>query len=718
MPNWRNGAGRTRITVLTHLSAKLAWGLRRGLTLLVGLPLLFLVTMLGGAVAGAAGTAVTLALGDLYSPSVAWNLSVSLLAASWAGLYGAVPPARFVQRLFPLRADERRRWGVMAMVVLIGVSNAAFAVWRQLHPDPLMPGTIGGPESLVSGFAVVIVQLVVMLHVYLRRESLLPGHRILYLRRFRSFSDRVVYRFLLAALPRGARLTVMVPAHGGARDFDPFSIGFAGLRWRDPLMAIPRMLVSPQDAWQAHVRRLVQTAGTVVVDGSADSASMAIEYGLIESLGAGSRTIVLMEASAVGRPPTFSGATTLTYQRDVRSSLWRGLMWLLLFVGYAYLTVREPAYYPGVGLYCFLLVLPAIFQKSIARESVLSLQREIKRRVDEFAQRPPRIWRGVVASILIGAVPLVAAFGARWYYPPLSVGDAAAWESATGRMSGQKIVVGSQTIDVPVPSGFVNPKNIITAFRRQSAPEEAAGIRRIDSFVPADYLPRALLDDQASRDVYMVVSIFRAAEGELLDVATFESQQDGARQPRQDELPANFAHPLLLGSGPRFISRAIDFSFDIERSAGRVHRVKTCTNNSVLVLGKSLQMTLCRNLETERDAQWTRAVTSQWIYEILQRNAAVPKSSTGMVGDIVPSAGASQSEAKDSINIRVSEVLRGSPAAAADLRAGDLIVAIAGRPMREMYELKHVFEQLPPGASVELTVQRDGRGIVLTLSRS
>jgi len=218
-----------------NLYMKIVWLLRRAVTVAVALPLLFVVMMLSAGIAGAAAFTVTYALGSVFSPSLVWDLAVATVAASWAGLYGAVPPARFMLRLFPWRADERYRWKVLVVVVLVGAMVLAVAALFVFAPSPRL-GKFGGPQATVIGLVVAVVQVIVMLQVYASLLSSLAGHRIVYMRRFHGFSDRVVYRFLLAALPRGARVIALVPSHGGARDLDRFasaSPGCAGSsRWR------------------------------------------------------------------------------------------------------------------------------------------------------------------------------------------------------------------------------------------------------------------------------------------------------------------------------------------------------------------------------------------------------------------------------------------------------------------------------------------------------
>src|SRR5262245_8720252 len=58
---------------------------------------------------------------------------------------------------------------------------------------------------------------------------------------------------------------------------------------------------------------------------------------------------------------------------------------------------------------------------------------------------------------------------------------------------------------------------------------------------------------------------------------------------------------------------------------------------------------------------------------------------------------------------RVTEVTRGSVAAGAGLRAGDVVVAAAGAPVTSPADLRRVVDVQAPGTWLPLRVRRDGR---------
>ena len=69
----------------------------------------------------------------------------------------------------------------------------------------------------------------------------------------------------------------------------------------------------------------------------------------------------------------------------------------------------------------------------------------------------------------------------------------------------------------------------------------------------------------------------------------------------------------------------------------------------------------------------------------------------------------------------VTQVIAGSPAADAGFASGDIIVAVADRPVASVTQLLRVLAALQPGAAVAFTVQRAGvetRLIVVVGSRA
>jgi putative serine protease PepD len=70
--------------------------------------------------------------------------------------------------------------------------------------------------------------------------------------------------------------------------------------------------------------------------------------------------------------------------------------------------------------------------------------------------------------------------------------------------------------------------------------------------------------------------------------------------------------------------------------------------------------------------------------------------------------GVSTEDAADNGGARIAEVRPGTPAAAAELRAGDVVTAIDGEAVASSDELRRLIDASSPGDEVELTLERGG----------
>jgi serine protease Do len=64
----------------------------------------------------------------------------------------------------------------------------------------------------------------------------------------------------------------------------------------------------------------------------------------------------------------------------------------------------------------------------------------------------------------------------------------------------------------------------------------------------------------------------------------------------------------------------------------------------------------------------------------------------------------------------ISKVTQGAPAARAGLLDGDIVIAVAGRPVKDARDLQKIIASLPAGKPVELDVLRDGSRKTLSVT--
>jgi putative serine protease PepD len=100
---------------------------------------------------------------------------------------------------------------------------------------------------------------------------------------------------------------------------------------------------------------------------------------------------------------------------------------------------------------------------------------------------------------------------------------------------------------------------------------------------------------------------------------------------------------------------------------------------------------------------------------IAGRPVRVPFLGVQAVADLSPEV-AEQYKLGGRAGALVQSVLAGGPAARAGLRGGDLVVRVAGRPVRGWDELKVVVRQVKVGQTIPIVVVRQGRELTLSIT--
>src|SRR6059036_4095278 len=70
---------------------------------------------------------------------------------------------------------------------------------------------------------------------------------------------------------------------------------------------------------------------------------------------------------------------------------------------------------------------------------------------------------------------------------------------------------------------------------------------------------------------------------------------------------------------------------------------------------------------------------------------------------------------KEREGVLVAEVMKGSPAEAAGLKAGDVVVDLSGTPIKEVPDLQRRIASIRPGQTMKLTVIRDKKAVPITV---
>jgi S1-C subfamily serine protease len=105
--------------------------------------------------------------------------------------------------------------------------------------------------------------------------------------------------------------------------------------------------------------------------------------------------------------------------------------------------------------------------------------------------------------------------------------------------------------------------------------------------------------------------------------------------------------------------------------------------------------------------------TTQAILAALMRNGRVRRAFLGIAGGTRALAPAVVARVAPRAGVEVQEVVAASPAAAAKLRAGDVIVALDGAPVVRAGDLQRLMVEGRIGARLPLSIVRDDHLITL-----
>ena len=154
-----------------------------------------------------------------------------------------------------------------------------------------------------------------------RPRAFLESPFVLFLRRFSTFSDRTIVALVLRQAKAGVPVVFLTPTHSRPKDWDPFVVGFAGLKLQHPLRSVPMILRARDDDWQRAAEELISRAQTIVVDMSEGSVALQTETEMIESAGRWRDTVCLRRIlpgakSIQDSPGVLSNAHSIDYSKS------------------------------------------------------------------------------------------------------------------------------------------------------------------------------------------------------------------------------------------------------------------------------------------------------------------------------------------------------------------------------------------------------------------
>lgn len=220
-------------------------------------------------------------------------------------IYFGVAFGRFLLRAAPPLLSGRVRFGVLLIsllpilgfTLLLGLilfyiitSGESFPVNRSLLISTAHIATLFLIWCAACAFS--------LLRRHLKSVSFLDRPFVLFLRRFSKFSDRAVLNLVLRQTPPGKPIVFLVPARSRAEDWNPFLVGFAGMKFLHPFRSIPIILKSDDSEWIKAVKLLIDRAQIIILDISETSGAIEAEYELISEAACWQKMIFLKNDSA------------------------------------------------------------------------------------------------------------------------------------------------------------------------------------------------------------------------------------------------------------------------------------------------------------------------------------------------------------------------------------------------------------------------------------
>jgi len=129
------------------------------------------------------------------------------------------------------------------------------------------------------------------------KKGLYPSKYVLFLRRFNGIADTSLFYTISKALPKGIPIILLTDPDNRSETWDPFLIGFAGIKFFSPLKSIPIYIESDSIKWERTVHDLVENATLIIFDITNNSTSMETEKNIISQYNTKNKSIFLMPVS-------------------------------------------------------------------------------------------------------------------------------------------------------------------------------------------------------------------------------------------------------------------------------------------------------------------------------------------------------------------------------------------------------------------------------------
>jgi uncharacterized membrane protein YhaH (DUF805 family) len=276
---------------------------------------------------------------ELTEPTLLTIGAVVLTASGYAlvGFLLATPVARLALRVWPVepfaRRSARHRFifafcslflaasVVFFCVTFVGFFNNSIRFHELAFSRFMEQGFLNRPNGYTPEFwqdlqmlqaavvrfgwsSVILGALYIFLWAHMRAAHNISRPFTVFLRRFSGFADRRLVVDVIRSMPNVVPVAFVASRADQARNWDPFTWAFGGLRLLKPLKNLPIQIKTTDKEWMQTVEKLLSNAKCVIIDLSDRSPSVEFERQLIDRVVPRGRVVVLAGERTVLTDPS------------------------------------------------------------------------------------------------------------------------------------------------------------------------------------------------------------------------------------------------------------------------------------------------------------------------------------------------------------------------------------------------------------------------------
>ncbi|MEA2020085.1 MAG: hypothetical protein U9N59_16780 [Campylobacterota bacterium] len=200
----------------------------------------------------------------------------------------AIVFGRFFFRYLPLQHKINSNYSSGIIRIVIAFVIVLFVMKAGIFDH------INRKYTLINIGVFLLFQIFVIKKWFALKQEIYPSKYVLFLRRFTGIADISLFYTILKATPKNIPIILLTDPDNRTETWDPFLIGFAGLKFLNPIKSIPIYIESDSYKWKEKVHNLVENSVLIIFDLTNNSASMDIEKDIVSKYNAQDKSIFLI----------------------------------------------------------------------------------------------------------------------------------------------------------------------------------------------------------------------------------------------------------------------------------------------------------------------------------------------------------------------------------------------------------------------------------------